>query len=100
MLKSKSEDSIKKYNLIFSENMRLKQDVGDLSRQVTTLLYEVEKLRAKLLNAHNGNERAQNVKKREMEESVDSSFAMLYEPNEAEVTSSSDIITKHMIDFR
>jgi nucleoprotein TPR len=47
VLKSKSEDSIKKYNSVSSENIRLKQDVGDLSRQVTVLLYEVEQLRSK-----------------------------------------------------
>jgi hypothetical protein len=80
--------------------MRLKQDVGDLSRQVTTLLYEVEKLRAKLLNAHSVCTNEKSIKKKEADETIDSSFTMLYEPNEAEVSSSSDIITKHMIDFR
>lgn len=50
VLKSKSEDSIKKYNMVASENGRLKQDVNDLSRQVSVLLYEIEKLRARLIN--------------------------------------------------
>lgn len=53
-LKSKSEDSIKKYNLISSENVRLKQDVSDLSRQVTVLLYEIEKMRSKMLHHTSG----------------------------------------------
>ena len=42
VLKSKSEDSIKKYNVISSENVRLKQDINDFSRQITVLLHEIE----------------------------------------------------------
>lgn len=48
VLKSKSEDSIKKYNSLSFENARLKQDLNEMSRQVTVLLSEVEQLRSKL----------------------------------------------------
>lgn len=37
--------------MVASENARLKQDVNDLSRQVSVLLYEIEKLRARLINS-------------------------------------------------
>ena len=46
-LKSKSDDVIKKHSLVVSENMRLHEDVSDLSRQVTILLHEIEKTRAR-----------------------------------------------------
>lgn len=54
VLKSKSEDSIKKYNLVASENARLKQDVTDLGRQVSVLVYEIEKLRKRLIKPSGG----------------------------------------------
>ncbi len=99
MLKSKSEDSIKKYNLVSSENIRLRQDVNDLSRQVTTLLHEVEKLRTKLINISKIN----GVKL--LDESMNSSKqnlnnSQLNESNAAEVSSSSEIISKDLLLFR
>lgn len=40
--------------MVASENSRLKQDVNDLSRQVSVLLYEIEKLRSGRLARKSG----------------------------------------------
>ncbi len=90
VLKSKSEDSIKKYNLVSSENIRLKQDCNDLSRQVTVLLHEVEKLRSKLLSA--SRKSANNL-------SLDQSMNEINE-SITEVSSSSEVISKDILLFR
>ena len=101
ILKSKSEDSIKKYNLIYSENVRLKQDVNDFSRQITVLLHEVEMLRAKLVSNPN-----KTFSKNDLNDQINTSIANLFassgDDNEslAEVTSSSDVINKNMFLFR
>lgn len=81
VLKSKSEDSIKKYNSLSFENVRLKQDLNEMSRQVTVLLSEVEQLRSKLSTRASRSENA------------DSTLANLFaDANESnfEVTSSSE----------
>ncbi|RNA44217.1 nucleo TPR isoform X1 [Brachionus plicatilis] len=81
VLKSKSEDSIKKYNSLSFENVRLKQDLGEMSRQVTVLLSEVEQLRSKLTSRGTRSE------------NPDSTLANLFaDPNESnfEVSSSSE----------
>jgi nucleoprotein TPR len=101
VLKSKSEDSIKKYNLVSSENIRFRQDCNDLSRQVTVLLHEVEKLRSKLMNASRkstGNTNSNNLNASSSEHNV-SAYS---ETNEslAEVTSSSEIVSKDILLFR
>lgn len=109
VLKSKSEDSIKKYNLVASENVRLKQDVNDLSRQVTVLLYEIEKLRTRLLNQ--GQTKTSGIKDTDY---MDTTLAHLFGNNQAaaasanesinesmaEVTSSSEVINKNAFLFR
>ena len=102
MLKSKSEDSIKKYNLVASENIRLKQDVNDLSRQVTVLLHEIEKLRTKLVNSHN---KSLNMSSRNMdhEKSMDSSFNLsqtIHDDQAGEVSSSTEATSKNLFLFR
>lgn len=81
--------------MVTSENGRLKQDVNDLSRQVSVLLYEIEKLRARRLNPRGG---AGSVG-----EHLDTTLAHLFgnnpnesmmmnETNVAEVTSSSEML--------
>ena len=94
MLKSKSEDSIKKYNLISSENIRQRQDINDLSRQVTTLLHEVEKLRTKLISQS----RQTGLKGDEFNKSyLNASYS---NESTAEVSSSSEVISKDLLLFR
>lgn len=99
VLKSKSEDSIKKYNLVSSENARLKQDVNDMSRQVTVLLYEVEQLRSKLVT-NQGN----RTFKTDADNQADSTLANLFANNDSndsyEVSSSSEAMTKNSFMFR
>lgn len=90
VLKSKSEDSIKKYNAVASENVRLRQDVSDLSRQVTVLLQEVEKLRSKLLSKSG----ADSFKEQDMNRSD------IMESSMAEVSSSSETLSKDLLLFR
>ena len=100
VLKSKSEDSIKKYNSVSSENIRLKQDVADLSRQVTVLLYEVEQLRSKMVSGLKSS--ASNYFKDPNETSsyADSTLANLFGNNEDEVSSSSEIANRNAFLFR
>jgi nucleoprotein TPR len=96
VLKAKSEDAIKKHNTVSSENMRLKQDVADLSRQVTVLVYEVEQLRAKIVS--NNQSRAKGVEPLNAYYNADSTLANLFGYNNednvnasfAEVSSSSE----------
>jgi hypothetical protein len=90
VLKSKSEDSIKKYNVVASENVRLRQDVSDLSRQVTVLLQEVEKLRAKLLAKTS----ADSFKEQDLNRSD------IFESSTVEVSSSSETLSKDLLLFR
>ena len=83
--------------------MRLKQDVNDMSRQVSTLLYEVEKYRVKVFNNRKSGTSASSTFIDDIDSSSHQSVLMntFNETNlEHEVTSSSDFITKHMIDFR
>jgi hypothetical protein len=94
VLKSKSEDSIKKYNLISSENIRQRQDINDLSRQVTTLLHEVEKLRTKLISqAKQTGLRGDEFNKSYLNTSYSNEST-------AEVSSSSEVISKDLLLFR
>ena len=101
VLKSKSEDSIKKYNLVASENVRLKQDVNDFSRQVTVLLHEIE--------THRRSKPGVLANSRiDMDSShLNTSIANLFASNAknddlsmAEVTSSSEVPTKNVFLFR
>jgi nucleoprotein TPR len=96
VLKSKSEDSVKKYNFICSENIRLKQDVNDMSRQVTALLNENEKLRGKLLRRSSfaGNESNLENSLTIIDNEQNNSISL------AEVSSSSEVISKNLIVFR
>lgn len=91
ILKTKSEDSIKKYNFISSENQRLKQDVADLSRQVTTLLHEVEIHRKSKLYGTPSYQQNTSLVLNTTDDSI---------INDPEVSSTSEAITKHLIDFK
>jgi nucleoprotein TPR len=106
VLKSKSEDSIKKYNSVSSENIRLKQDVGDLSRQVTVLLYEVEQLRSKMVSGNQSRAKGGASSEMNVYQTADSTLANLFGDNNsqdasfAEVSSSSEIANKNAFLFR
>jgi len=105
VLKSKSEDSIKKFNLVTSENMRLKQDIQDFSRQITVLLHEIETMRR--LAAKSGNSANLVATKVDMDSShMNTSIANLFASNAhddssvSEVTSSSEVQNKNLFLFR
>lgn len=95
VLKNRSEDSIKKYNSVSAENARLKQDVADLSRQVTVLLYEVEQLRLKMVNSGTAANRTIEL----YQTSAETTLAQLFNEEE-EVSSSSEAVNKNAHVFR
>jgi hypothetical protein len=105
VLKSKSEDSIKKYNLVASENIRLKQDVNDLSRQVTVLLHETEKLRTKRVNSLNKSLNMSGKNLDQDKSQIDQSnlnMSELFDQSEnvGEVSSSTEVASKSLFLFR
>ena len=103
VLKSKSEDSIKKYNSISSENIRLKQDVADLSRQVSVLLHEIEKLRSKLvgsLNRSSLNLSSRNLVDQDKSQLNSSLNVSNMNDDTGEVTSSTEATSKSLFLFR